>query len=121
MAIKKTELCWIVTVDVKKSRKFFTDTLGLKLNVNDEEHSWLELTGKEGGAMLGVCGPFFNEKPGQNAVPVFTVDDIIKTKKELEAKGVKFVGDIMELQDVKLATFVDPDGNKFQLAENIKK
>lgn len=119
MAIKKIELGWITTADIKTSKDFFTNKLGLKINVNDEQHGWMELTGKEDGAVLGVCTPMGQDKPGQNAVMVFTVDDIVTTKKELEDKGVKFVSEIIDLPNVRLATFVDPDGNKFQLAQNI--
>jgi predicted enzyme related to lactoylglutathione lyase len=118
MAIKKIELGWVTTGNIEVSKEFFTKKLGLTVNVNDEQHGWMEFAAKDGGAIVGVCMPMGQEKPGQNAIMVFTVDDIVATKKELEARGVTFVGDIMDLPQVKLATFIDPDGNKFQLAQN---
>ena len=124
MAIKKIDLGWITVKDIQKSKEFFTKKVGLTLDTkgSNEEHNWLELAGPQGGTVLGVCTPYEDCKPGQNAVMVFTVDDIVQTKKEMEARGVTFEGDIMELSDnVKLATFVDPDGNKFQLAEDMRK
>jgi predicted enzyme related to lactoylglutathione lyase len=49
-----------------------------------------------------------------------TVDNIVATKKELEAKGVTFIDEIMEIAGhVKMVTFTDPDGNKFQLVEEL--
>lgn len=118
MAIKKIELGWVTTGNFRASQEFFTQKLGLQLTVNDEQHGWMELISKEGGTTLGICTPMGDEKPGQNAVMVFTVTDIEATKKELEAKGVTFVSPIIDLTQVKLATFVDPDGNRFQLAED---
>lgn len=118
MAIKKIELGWVTTGNFQASKAFFTEKLGLQLTVNDEKNGWMELVNKEGGTTLGVCTPMGDEKPGQNAIMVFTVTDIVATKKELEAKGVTFVSPIIDLVHVKLATFVDPDGNRFQLAED---
>lgn len=120
MKVKKINLAWIVVSDINKSRKFFTDTVGLTESMFDQNFGWLELKGLEDSTSLGVCGEYQGEKAGQNAVVTFTVDDLVEAKKELEQKGVKFIGEIMEvLGDVKLATFVDPDGNKFQLVEQL--
>ena len=58
------------------------------------------------------------EKPGNNSVVTLTVTDIVESKAELEAKGVKFFGDIIEVPGhVKMATFADPDNNVFQLVQ----
>lgn len=125
MAIKKIELAWISASNIKKAKEFFEKKLGLKIHVADENYGWLELSGKDGGMLLGVgsseeeYGPI---KPGQNAIVTFTVDDIAHTKVDFEEKGVKFIGDIMEVPgQVKLALFVDEDGNKFQIVETLNK
>jgi len=122
MTIKKIELGWITVANLKKSKNFFTD-MGLKLVESQEEWGWMELQGTEGGTLLGVgeASEKNSNKPGHNAVLTFTVDDLVKSKKEMEAKGVKFVDEIMEVPgDVKMVTFVDPDGNNFQLVERLK-
>ena len=55
-----------------------------------------------------------------NAVLAMTVDDIVAAKKELEGKKVSFIGDIIEVPGyVKMATFADPDGNIFQLVQEL--
>lgn len=120
MAIKSMSLAWISTADIKKAKTFFTEKLGLQITTDSAEYGWLELQGKNGGMALGV-GTSTPECPiqaGQNAVMTFDVDDIVETKKELESKGVKFLGDIQEVPGhVKLATFTDEDANVFQLAQ----
>jgi predicted enzyme related to lactoylglutathione lyase len=124
MAIKKMTLSWITASDINTTKKFFVDTLGLTLKEETTEHGWIEVQGSEGGMYLGIgkyCPDYSKEsKPGTNAVVTMTVDNIVATKKELEAKGVTFIDEIMEIAGhVKMVTFTDPDGNKFQLVEEL--
>ena len=132
--IQKISMAWITVTDLEKAEHFFSHTLGLTLMVSDKEHSWLEYAAAGQGFRLGVyaihkeqgcCGqPEEQEKccrkegPGSNAVLTLQVADIGSSKKELESKGVQFISPIMEVPgQVKLATFVDPDNNQFQLVE----
>lgn len=125
MKVTKIELGWIIVSDFAKSKQFFTETLGLNLAEQADEYKWMELAPKEGDMRLGVgeyCEEYSkDDTPGQNMVLAFTVDDVRSAKKELEEKGVKFIGDIVEVPgNVKMATLTDPDGNKFQLVEHCK-
>lgn len=121
MAIKKIGLAWIAVSDFKKAEQFFVHTLGLKVNNKSAEYGWLELTGVNGGAVLGVGQCMEDNKAGANAVITFTVDDIEETREELKNKGV-VTSEVMEVPGhVKLANFKDHDGNLFQLAEEISK
>ncbi len=125
--MKKTEtrgfhLAWITVSDFKKAKKFFTETLGLKLESEATEYGWMELDAG-GGAKIGV-GAESKEDPsmraGQNAVITLSVDDIQKARAELGQKGVKLIGDIFEVPGhVKMQLFCDPDGNLFQLVEQL--
>lgn len=123
MAIKKISLCWINVSNYEKSLTFFKDTCGLEMTLDSSpEHGWLEFIGTEGGLTLGVAVAAEDKQDnvGINAVVTLTVDDIIATKQAMEVKGVRFIGDIMEVPGhVKLATFVDPDNNTFQLVQEI--
>ncbi len=124
MEIKGLHLGWIIVKDHAKSKDFFKK-LGLKLTSEDSNNGWAEFSGsEEGGALLGVgqespdCADYGSLKAGMNAVMTMTVDDIVKAKAELKAQDVKFVGDIVEVPGhVKMATFVDPDNNMFQLVQ----
>lgn len=123
MSIKKLELGWVTVSDFSKAKSFFVDTLGLEVFSGCDEYSWLELRGKDGGMILGVGGASeeCGIKPGQNAVMTMTVDDLVAKKAELESKGVKFISDIQEVPHiVKMVMFVDLDGNKYQLVQNLE-
>ena len=51
---------------------------------------------------------------------MFGVNDISSSRSELEDKGVSFDGETVEIPGmVKLATFFDPDGNAYMLAESL--
>lgn len=120
--IKSSEMSWIVVSDINKAREFFTKTLGLKEQQVSLEFGWVELGGEEDkGAQIGLAQA--NEemsefKAGSNAIITFSVDDIVSAKADLEKKGVKMHGDIVEVPGhVKMQTFSDPDGNVFQLVE----
>lgn len=123
MNIKKIELGWVIVSDFAKSKQFFSETLGLQIAEQSDEHPWMELKAQESEMRIGVggyCEEYSkDDKPGQNMVLALTVDDIVSAKKELENKGVTFIGDILEIPgNVKMATFKDLDGNKFQLVEH---
>lgn len=48
----------------------------------------------------------------------FTVDDIRKTKMELEQRGVVFDSEILKMKDKNLAAYLfDPDGNKIEIVQ----
>lgn len=118
-------LAWITVSDFEKSKKFFTETLGLTISSSAEQWGWMEVQGKEGGMLLGLaqenkeCG---DDKPGSNAVVTMTVDNLASSMAELSKKGVRFIGEVMEVPgQVKMVTFKDNDGNKFQLVEELDK
>lgn len=128
--MKEINLGWISVSNYSQAKKFFTETLGLKIKEEAAEHKWLELSGTDdtqcSGFTLGLCEQNDSEKDliraGQNAVITFTVDDIESTKKNLEHKGVKFVDEILEIPGhVKMVSFIDQDKNTFQLVQELKK
>jgi len=124
MNIKSMELAWIVVADIKEAKKFFTETVGLKLVEEHDQYGWLEFEGYQGGMRLGVgqYSPEYSadDKPGMNAVMSMTVDNLETAQHEMQQKGVRFIGEVMEVPgQVKMATFVDKDNNKFQLVQKL--
>ncbi len=115
------DLAWIIVSDTMRAEKFFSETLGLKMVVSSPEHAWSEWQAAEGSFRLGVGGASAEQpsmKAGQNAVLTLNVDNIESAMATLEAKGVQFFGGVVEIPGhVKMATFVDPDGNLFQLVQ----
>jgi predicted enzyme related to lactoylglutathione lyase len=123
MDIKKFGLAWVMASDIKKSKEFFTQKLGLNVTDDSTEYGWMELKAQEGDFLFGVgqCSEDFSPvKPGQNAVLTMTVEDIVAAKAELEAKQVNVVGDIVEVPGhVKMLFFTDADGNYYQLVQEL--
>ena len=126
MGIKILDInfCWLAASDLKMAKKFYAETLGLFIGDFKEQYSWMELGTQNNKKLMGVAGSSDNGispiKPGQNAIITFTVEDIISAKEHLEKQGVVFVGDIIEIpNEVKMALFLDPDGNKLQLVETL--
>lgn len=122
MAIKRIDLSWIVVSDFNKSKDFFKNVLNLDLLESNEQFGWAELKGKAGGCLLGLArysaDDPFDVKPGANAVMTFTVDNLNETMSEFKAKGVSFIGDVIEVPNgPKMVSFKDLDGNLFQLVE----
>ena len=80
---------------------------------------WAEVATPVPGVTIGLAEG--DETPGSGGTtPVFGVVDIDAARRELEAKGVSFEGETIELPDmVKLATFTSPDGNRYMLAQSL--
>lgn len=120
MSIQGFNLAWIVVTDLKQAVHFYTEVVGMKLEELNEEYGWAELSGHEGGARLGIAQAKPEEKlrPGQNAVVTLTVENLGEALQNLTRKGVKIVGEIMEVPGVvKMQMVLDQDGNHFQIVE----
>ena len=104
--------------DVEASISWFKDVLGFEEIFRAPEAGWAEITTPVEGVSIGLGEN--QEIDGQGGTtPVFGIDDIVSAKAELESKNVRFDGDIVEIPGmVKLATFFDPDGNSYMLAES---
>lgn len=128
--LKKLDLVWYTVSDWEKAMKFYKETLGLTVLFSDEKMKWAEFTTGETkeqqGAKLAIHKTDAPQKSTAQgtvdggAVAVFLVDDAVAAKKALEEKGVKFEGEIKEIpQMVKIADFMDPDGNRLELVQEL--
>lgn len=122
--IKSTKLSWVVVSDIKKAKDFYVNKLGLILKEESTDYGWLELEPVDGSYRLGVAE--FNpnhdaeNKPGSNSILTFDVENIEKALEFYRQKGITFVGEVLEVPGhVKMIFFVDYDGNKFQLCEDL--
>lgn len=122
MQPSKIELSWIVVSDLKKAKQFYIDVLGLKVNESSDEYGWLEVQGTDGGSLLGIAQASEQEdvRAGGNAVVTITVKDLNAAILELKKKEVHFIGEILEIPgQVKMISFSDSDGNRFQLVQKL--
>ncbi len=102
----------IPTQNSEKSLQFYTEVLGLE----KDTHGKYDL--RLGNTCLGIWEPEsmgMPFAPQKNAHLSLHVEDIEKTRAELEAKGVVFQGDTFDTGVCYMALFTDPDGNDLML------
>ena len=100
------------TTDPDRAIAFYTETLGLRKDSKSDYEFWV------GDTCFAIWEP---ERLGmefiasRNAHPALHVDDVAAARKELEAKGVEFSGEILDTGVCHMALFQDPDGNDLML------
>ena len=103
--------------DWKASLQWYTSRLGFEPMYTAEEIGWCEMRTASGDVSIGLS-QVDSVSPNDSCVPTFTVKDVDADRARREADGVRFEGETMTIEGlVKLATFVDPDGNPFMLAQ----
>ena len=107
-------LAWYPGGELEKTKGFYAQVLGLKKSF--EMPGWAEFTHKEGGVSIGLAESPHTKVPG--AIVVLRVENIESEYVRLKRAGVQFEEEIREIPGVvKLVTFVDPAGNRLQLAQ----
>ncbi|MEM6958621.1 MAG: VOC family protein [Myxococcota bacterium] len=105
--------------DLDKSLAWYQEVLGLELVYKMDDLGWCELKTSTPGLTLGLSVTEEQAKGG-GATITFGVHDVAASKKAMEGQGVRFDGDIQTIPGmVSLATFFDPDGNTFMLAQDL--
>ena len=111
----------VISVNVSNfdaSVEWYAKALGFELEYRMDEYGWGEVRTPLQGITIGL-GQTEELKHG-GTVPTFTVKDIAAARQHLESCGARFDGDTYEVGGmVKLATFYDPDGNAWMLAQQI--
>ncbi len=101
--------------DLEQASGFYAGTLGLHRSTFMPDRGFSEY--ETGNLTIGVMN---GEKAGlgHHVAPypiALHVDDVAKTREQLEAKGVEFTGDILDTGVCHMAFFKDPDGNPLML------
>ena len=106
--------------DYDRSLAWYRDVLGWDVVFELPTWKWAQLQTPVGGMLVGI-GQSEEVKTGGGATLTFTVADIEAARAYLEAEGVRFDGEISQVEDmVRLTTFYDPDGNAFMLAQQLR-
>lgn len=114
----------VAALSVKNFRQALTwyrDVLGFETVYSLEDPmKWGELSTPVPGLTIGI-GETADEVPQSGSMMLtFGVDDIDAARATLEASGVQFDGPTEGVAGmVRLATFHDPDGNRFMLAQTL--
>jgi catechol 2,3-dioxygenase-like lactoylglutathione lyase family enzyme len=111
--VEQVDFLSICTQDLPRSRGFYLETLALPFE--NETSVGFECTA--GQVTLSVWDPTaiglrFAANPNDIAL---RVSDVAEVRAELEAKGVRFSGDILDTGVCHMAFFHDPDGNGLML------
>jgi catechol 2,3-dioxygenase-like lactoylglutathione lyase family enzyme len=115
--IEKVDFVAVPSRDADRTASFYIETLGLRRDGTSQYEFWVGQTcfGIWEPERLGV--PF---QPQKNAHLALHVDDVEQARKELEAKGVEFHGEILDTGVCHMAFFSDPDGNDLMLHHRYK-
>ena len=107
MRVEQVDFITIPTRDVGRATAFYTDVLGLMPSQKAEAEV------ETPNVTLSFWNP---EKDGEQFVPLvggfaIRVADVAAARKELEEKGVEFMGDTFDSSVCHMGFFKDPDGN----------
>src|SRR3954451_5061844 len=106
--------------DYGKALAWYRDVLGFEVVFELETWGWAQLRSPVDGLLIGI-GQSEEVKTGGGASLTFTVNDIEAARTYLESEGVRFDGEISQVEDmVRLTTFYDPDGNALMLAQQLR-
>jgi len=113
MEVEHVDFVSVLTQDLARAKRFYTDVLGLEIETEGESDMELRL----GQVTLDVFDP---SSIGQTFAPspagiALRVPDVDTARSELEAKGVVFDGETIETDVCRQAWFKDPDGNALML------
>ena len=109
----------VISVNVSSfeaSVEWYREALGFEVLYRLDQYGWGEVRTPWGGVTIGLSQT--EELTHGGTVPTFGVKDIVAARAHLESLGTKFDGDTYEIPGmVRLATFYDPDGNAWMLAQ----
>jgi catechol 2,3-dioxygenase-like lactoylglutathione lyase family enzyme len=113
MEVQRVDFVSVLTRDIARARRFYSEVLGLELETEGES----DLEFRCGQVTLDVFDP---SSIGQPFAPspagiALRVPDVDAARSELEAKGVVFDGDTIQTSVCRQAWFKDPDGNALML------
>jgi catechol 2,3-dioxygenase-like lactoylglutathione lyase family enzyme len=124
MSIGKLDNVLYVVRDLDEAIRFYRDALGLKVKLKAKNYAELVPDGGDGSVALlkrqYVYNVFeYQDLPeiGENGVTTFETDDIEEARRELDAKGVRILGDTFEDQYIRLFVFQDLYGNNLHVFE----
>ena len=116
MIVERTDFISVPVTDIDRSKQFYAETLGLPW-INEDSEQWPEFQLGENVSLYLIdprnIGQEFRA-PHQAHIAL-RVPDVAETRKELEARGVAFEGDIFDTGVCHMAFFKDPDGNQLML------
>ena len=125
VAARPFELDGQLTISVNVSNleaaiAWYQRAFGFELIYKLDEYGWCELRTPLPGVSVGL-GQADEPKITGGTSPTWGVADIDAARRHLESVGAAFDGETYEIEGmVRLATFHDPDGNPWMLAQALQ-
>lgn len=120
----KLELVSVPVTDVDRAKTFYVDKLGFNLDYDaklNEKVRFVQLTPPGSGCSIVIGLGITPMKPGSLDSLLLKVDDIKKAHKMLKKNGVAVTNVKLEPWGAYHIYFSDPDGNKWQMQQSVKK
>lgn len=106
---------WYRVRDLAAAREFYSAKLGFTETYLDSEGGWAKL--ERGGMRIALA----EGEPEEAGVATVDVDDAKAEAERLRAQDVE-VGTVLEIHnEVRLLDVFDPDGNRVQLVEQLRR
>ena len=106
---------WYRVRDLDAARRWYVDKLGFEETYHDEPGQWAKL--ERGGMHIALA----EGEPIDGGVAAVDVDDVRAEADRLREEGAE-VGTVLELHgEVRLLDVYDPDGNRVQLVEELRR
>jgi catechol 2,3-dioxygenase-like lactoylglutathione lyase family enzyme len=107
--IEGTDFISLPTRDMERAERFYGETLGLPRSEGDTDFVAFD-TGNVRVLLVDPDAIGVEFAPNQNGFAL-RVPDVAEARREFEAKGVRFFGEIVDTGVRQMAFFADPDGN----------
>jgi catechol 2,3-dioxygenase-like lactoylglutathione lyase family enzyme len=114
LIVERADFISVPVTDMERSKRFYGETLGLE-QVSDGGFPEYQLGENVSLYLLNMESIGSQFSAPHTAHVALRVADVHETRKELEAKGVEFQGDVLDTSVCHMAFFRDPDGNAFML------
>ncbi|MEU4195082.1 VOC family protein [Kribbella sp. NPDC026611] len=112
-------VCALEVSDLERSLQWYAQALGFEVVRRLESWGWAELSTPLPGITIGL-GEVERPTTDGGVVVTFGVRDIDRSRAHLESLDTRFDGETRQIgEDVRLATFYDPDGNTFMLSQRL--
>jgi catechol 2,3-dioxygenase-like lactoylglutathione lyase family enzyme len=107
--IQGTDFISLPTRDMERAERFYGETLGLPRAEGDTDFVAFD-TGNVRVLLVDPDAIGVEFAPNQNGFAL-RVPNVAEARRALEAKGVRFFGEIVDTGVRQMAFFADPDGN----------
>jgi catechol 2,3-dioxygenase-like lactoylglutathione lyase family enzyme len=114
LIVERTDFISVPVTDVERASRFYEETLGLP-RISTRGFPEFQLGENVSVYLIRMEDVGSSFTAPHTAHIALRVPDVAEARKELEAKGVEFEGDIFDTSVCHMAFFKDPDGNQFML------